>query len=139
MRALKTKHLANRRNIKMPIIADFQMSKTFGTSWQSRKCPTITKARAGGRAFWLVDQVDFGPGTDEHGFVKRRLDASDYATLQGWDKVGQQKYLGIRSWANDEDDVQKNPELSKGQLLGALGNSFSITVVAAIMENLLQC
>ena len=66
-------------SVGYPIIADFHQSSVFGTSWQSRKSPTVTKTRAGSRAFWIVNR-------NGDGFEKRKLDLTDYATLQGWEK-----------------------------------------------------
>ena len=77
---------------KCPVIADFHMSKSFGTSVQERTSPTITKTRARGQAFWLMDRIRNSSLTEGH-FVKRRLDVSDYAALQGWDTDAQNNYL----------------------------------------------
>jgi len=136
--------LNDRTDVKYPVIGDFQQSKAFGISWQERKSPTITKARAGQRAFWIIDKLKDGLG-----FSKRRLEVRDYATLMGWDNKSQTQYLGI----DKQFHCSRNPmaplparlkgdtlpQLSQSQLLAALGNSFSVPVFQAIAENMLKC
>ena len=90
---------------------------------QSQASPTITKSRAKAQAFWIIDQ---GPGQS---FVKRRLDATDYAALQGWDADAQKKYLKIG----------RNKLLTDSELREALGNGFNLAVFEAILNKLLQC
>jgi site-specific DNA-cytosine methylase len=109
--------------LRLPAIADFHMSKSFGCSVQSQASPTITKSRAKAQAFWIIDQ---GPGQS---FVKRRLDATDYAALQGWDADAQKKYLKIG----------RNKLLTDSELREALGNGFNLAVFEAILNKLLQC
>ena len=46
----------NQFKVKFPVIADFYMSKQFGTSWQSEMCQTITETRARARGFWVIDK-----------------------------------------------------------------------------------
>ena len=84
---------------KYPVIADFHMSNTFGTSVQELTSPTITKTRARGQAFWLIDKISNGSLTEGH-FVKRRLDVSDYAALQVWDTDAQKNYLKLEGTAS---------------------------------------
>jgi DNA-cytosine methyltransferase len=136
--------LNDRTDVKYPVIGDFQQSKAFGISWQERKSPTITKARAGQRAFWIIDKLKDGLG-----FSKRRLEVRDYAQLMGWDNKSQTQYLGI----DKQFHCSRNPmaplparlkgdtlpQLSQSQLLAALGNSFSVPVFQAIAENMLKC
>ena len=136
--------LNDRTDVKYPVIGDFQQSKAFGISWQERKSPTITKARAGQRAFWIIDKLKDGLG-----FSKRRLEVRDYATLMGWDNKSQTQYLGI----DKQFHCSRNPmaplparlkgdtlpQLSQSQLLAGLGNSFSVPVFQAIAENMLKC
>ena len=102
---------------------------------------TITKSRAQSRAFWII-------GRDASGFTKRRLVAKDYAQLMGWDKKSQQQYLGINRFHRPSNANLKGAKLkgldygsalSQTQLLGALGNSFSVPVFEAIAENVLKC
>ena len=109
--------------LELPAIADFHMSKSFGCSVQSQASPTVTKTRAKGQAFWIIDK---GPGQS---FVKRRLDATDYAALQGWDADAQKKYLKIG----------RNKLLTDSELREALGNGFNLAVFEAILNKLLQC
>ena len=66
--------------------------------------------------------------TEGH-FVKRRLDATDYAALQGWDADAQKKYLKIG----------RNKLLTDSELREALGNGFNLAVFEAILNKLLQC
>ena len=110
------------KDAKFPVIADFHQSTAFGTSWHSHYCPTITKTRAKGRAFWLIDKR----GGD---LCKRRLDVEDYAALQGWDRFGQKDYLRIGS----------KDFMRKAKMLEALGNGFSVTVFQAIFYKYLKC
>jgi DNA-cytosine methyltransferase len=109
--------------LELPAIADFHMSKSFGCSVQSQASPTVTKTRAKGQAFWIIDK---GPGQS---FVKRRLDATDYAALQGWDADAQKNYLKIGS----------NRFLTDSELREALGNGFNMAVFEAILQKLLHC
>ena len=113
---------------KYPVIADFHMSNTFGTSVQELTSPTITKTRARGQAFWLIDKISNGSLTEGH-FVKRRLDVSDYAALQGWDTDAQKNYLKIG----------RNRFLTDSELREALGNGFNMVVFEAILQNILLC
>ena len=80
--------LEERTDVKFPVIGDFHQSKAYGCSYKEGKSPTITKARAGGRAFWIINK-------DASGLSKRRLEVGDYAQLMGWDKKSQKNYLGI--------------------------------------------
>ena len=109
--------------LRLPAIADFHMSKSFGCSVQSQASPTITKSRAKAQAFWIIDQ---GPGQS---FVKRRLDVTDYAALQGWDADAQKNYLKFG----------RNKLLTDSELREALGNGFNLAVFEAILNKLLQC
>jgi DNA-cytosine methyltransferase len=113
---------------EFPVIADFHMSESFGASFQSQRSPTITKTRARGQAFWLIDKISNGSLTEGR-FVKRRLDVSDYAALQGWDTAAQKNYLKIG----------RNRFLTDSELREALGNGFNIAVFEAILQNLLLC
>ena len=136
--------LKDRKDVKYPVIGDFQQSKAFGISWQDRKCPTITKSRAQARAFWIIDR-----SRDGSGFSKRRLTVRDYASLMGWDKKSQTQYLAIEQFhcpknANEPlpkclKGVKYGSKLSQAQLLAGLGNSFSVPVFSAIAENILKC
>ena len=81
------------QQLKLPAIADFHMSKSFGCSVQSEVSPTITKSRAKAQAFWLIDKACSKGSLTEGHFVKRRLDVKDYAALQGWDPDAQKNYL----------------------------------------------
>ena len=114
--------------LRLPAIADFHMSKSFGCSVQSQVSPTITASRAKAQAFWLIDKISNGSLTEGH-FVKRRLDATDYAALQGWDADAQKKYLKIG----------RNKLLTDSELREALGNGFNLAVFEAILNKLLQC
>ena len=134
--------LKDRKDVKYPVIGDFQQSKAFGISWQDRKSMTITKSRAQARAFWIIDR-------DGSVFSKRRLTVRDYAQLQGWDKKSQTHYLAIDQFHCPRNANQPLPVLLKGvnygsklsqaQLLAGLGNSFSVPVFQAIAENILKC
>ena len=136
--------LKDRKDVKYPVIGDFQQSRAFGISWQDRKCMTITKSRAQARAFWIIDR-----SRDGSGFSKRRLAVCDYASLMGWDKKSQTHYLGINQFHCPRNANQPLPVLLKGvnygsklsqaQLLAGLGNSFSVPVFSAITENMLKC
>jgi DNA-cytosine methyltransferase len=114
--------------LKLPAIADFHMSKSVGCSVQSLCSPTITKTRARGQAFWLIDRIRNGSLTEGH-FVKRRLDVTDYAALQGWDADSQKNYLKIG----------RNRFLTDAELREALGNGFNMAVFEAILQKLLLC
>jgi len=109
--------------LELPAIADFHMSKSVGCSVQSQASPTVTKTRAKGQAFWIIDK---GPGQS---FAKRRLDVKDYAALQGWDTDAQKNYLKIGS----------NRFLTDSELREALGNGFNMAVFEAILQKLLHC
>ena len=61
--------------------------------------------------------------------MKRRLDVSDYAALQGWDTVAQKNYLKI----------DRNRFLADSELREALGNGFNMVVFEAILQNMLLC
>ena len=114
--------------LKLPAIADFHMSKSVGCSVQSLSSPTITKTRARAQAFWLIDRIRNGSLTEGH-FVKRRLDVTDYAALQGWDADAQKNYLKIG----------RNRFLTDTELREALGNGFNMAVFEAILQKLLLC
>ena len=47
----------NLNSVEFPVIGDFHMSESFGTSWQEQKSPTITKTRARGEACFLYRQA----------------------------------------------------------------------------------
>ena len=61
--------------------------------------------------------------------MKRRLDVSDYAALQGWDTAAQKSYLIIG----------RNRFLTDSELREALGNGFDMVVFEAIHQQLLLC
>ena len=135
--------LKDRKDVKYPVIGDFQQSRAFGISWQERKSMTITKSRAQARAFWIIDKSRDGS------FSKRRLTVRDYAQLMGWDKKSQTHYLAIDQFHCPRNANQPLPvplkgvkygsKLSQAQLLAGLGNSFSVPVFQAIAENILKC
>ena len=117
------------QQLKLPAIADFHMSKSFGCSVQSEVSPTITKSMAKAQAFWLIDKACSKGSLTEGHFVKRRLDVKDYAALQGWDADAQKNYLKIG----------RNKLLTDSELREALGNGFNMAVVETIIQKLLQC
>ena len=110
-----------------PVVADFYMSTAFGTSLQEQTSLTITKTRARGKAFWLIDKVQKKPFGKV--LVKRRLDVSDDAALQGWDKEAQVGYLKIGN----------NRFLSESVMLEALGIGFNVCVFETILWRILIC
>ena len=61
--------------------------------------------------------------------AKRRLDISDYAALQGWDKSAQAGYLKLG----------KNRNLNDSQILEAIGNGYNVKVVDAILHWVFLC
>jgi site-specific DNA-cytosine methylase len=117
------------QQLKLPAIADFHMSKSFGCSVQSEVSPTITKSRAKAQAFWLIDKARSKGSEGLAHFVKRRLDCKDYAALQGWSPDAQKNYL----------QIGKNKLLTDSELREALGNGFNMAVVETIIQKLLQC
>ena len=137
--------LKDRKDVKYPVIGDFQQSRAFGISWQERKSMTITKSRAQARAFWIIGKSRDGS------FSKRRLTVRDYAQLMGWDKKSQTHYLAIDQFhcprnanqivpsSSKLSFVKYGSKLSQAQLLAGLGNSFRVPVFQAIAENILKC
>ena len=45
---------------RFPVVADYHTSSAFRTSLQEEASPTMTKTRAKGKAFWIIDQGRFG-------------------------------------------------------------------------------
>ena len=108
--------VANKKCFRYPVIGDFHQLENFGVSMQDQKAPTISRARARGKGFFVIDE----------NLQKHRLTVTDIANLQGWPTELQHSWLGI------QDNV-----LPETKLIEALGNGFSCHVFEAIFRQLL--
>ena len=104
-------------------IVDLHGSKQYGIHFMNGTCPTITKARCGGSAYWLV----YRDAKDT--YLKRKLSVSEYGLLQGWPRREVTKMLKLC----DEQGVMSRAELRK-----AFGNGFSFNVVQSMVGDLID-
>ena len=104
-------------------IVDLHSSQRFGVHFMNGTCPTITKARCGSSAFWLVyrDSKDT--------FLKRKLSVDEYGLLQGWPRREVKKMLSL---------CDKQGVMSRAELGQAFGNGFSFNVVQSMVGDLID-
>ena len=96
------------------LVADLHQSEAFKHHFLLNACPTVTKTRASGNAFWLVKLIDGK-------LVRRPIHTDEYLKVQAWPT-----HLAKQLMASGLDERE---------LREAAGNGFSFNVIERLLED----